>query len=121
VPTPAQDRIGRGPFAALLILLSLVLSSGAAAAAGGDVRGSAARLSPGRYGVATALLPAGARNPLDDEAPRTGAGASIPPAGPDLVTRRLWARPCAGGLSGDRVELPKRACASYRARAPPAS
>jgi len=120
VPTPAQDRIHKGPFAALLILLSLVLSSGAAAA-GSDLRGSAARLGPSRYGAATALLPSGARNPLDDEAKGTGAGAAVPPAAPGLVTHRLWARPLAQGPSGGPVALPKPANAPYRARAPPAS
>jgi hypothetical protein len=120
VPTTAQDRVGRGPFGALLLLLSLLLGSGAAAA-GSDVRGPVARLGPGRHGAATAVLASGTRNDSDDEAPGTGGGSSVPPSAPGLVTQILWARPLADAPCGDEVALPRPTCASYRARAPPAS
>src|SRR5688500_12473830 len=95
---PAQDRITRGPFAALLILLSLVLGS-ASTAAGADIRGPRARPGSGRHGAVTALLPAGTRNALDDEASGEGAGSSLPPSAPGIVTHALWARPLADGPS----------------------
>ncbi|HYJ82536.1 MAG TPA: hypothetical protein VEW26_06805 [Allosphingosinicella sp.] len=119
MPTTAQDRTGRGPLGALLILLSLLLSSGAAAAAGGDLRGPVARPGAVRTGPGSAILAAGTRNPLDDEL--AGDGPAVPPSEAGPVTRGLWARPLADVPSGDRLPLPQAAFASYRARAPPAS
>jgi hypothetical protein len=116
---PAQDRIRRGPFAALLILLSLVLGSAGAAATGNDVRGHAARPASSRH-AAAALLPSATRNTLDDEAPREGVG-SLPPSAPGIVTETLWARPLAEAPAAAWDEVPEPASASYRARAPPAS
>lgn len=121
MPTTAQDRVRRGPFGALLILLSLLLSSGTAAAAGNDLRGPLARLGPSRSGAATAVLPSGTRNPLDDEATDSGAGPALPSTDPRLVTERLGARPLAAAPSADSAALPRPAYSSYRARAPPAS
>lgn len=119
MPTRAQDRTGRGPFAALLILLSLFLGS-ATAAAGADLNGSAPRLGSSRQGPSAALLPAGARNPLDDEKRDSGAGPSIIPTIPGLVTERPWTRPGAEYPSGGQAAAPRPATASYRSRAPPA-
>lgn len=117
MPMPAQDRMSRGPFAALLILLSLLLGS-ASAAAGSDLRAPGARAGSSRNGAATALLPSGPRNSLDDEA--SGEGASLPPSGPGIVTEILWARPLAEAPSAARSAIPRPAGAPYRARAPPA-
>src|SRR5687768_4765301 len=116
---PAQDRIRRGPFAALLILLSLVLGSAGAAAAGHDVRGPAARPGSSRH-AAAALLPSATRNTLDDEVRRDGTG-SLPPSAPGIVTETLWARPPAKAASAAWSAVPGPAGAPYRARAPPAS
>jgi hypothetical protein len=121
VRTTAQDRASRGPLAALLILLSLLLSAGTAAAAGGDVRGPAARLGSSRHGASTALLPPGARNPLDDEISGSDGDPSLLPPGPAVVTERLWARPLAKAPSLEPGSVPVPPSASYRARAPPAS
>jgi hypothetical protein len=121
VPTPAQDRVRRGPFAALLILLSLLLGSANAAAAGGDVRAPASRLGSSRQGSATALLPSGTRNPLDDEASGGGTGPSLLPPTPGIVTERLSTRPEAEAPTRARSAVPGLRIASYRARAPPAS
>jgi hypothetical protein len=121
VPTTAQDRISRGPLGALLILLSLLLTTGAAAAAGNDLREPLARLGPSRSGAATALLPSGTRNPLDDDAIGADGAAAIPPSAPGPVTEVLWTRPGADAPSGGRVSASPPATASYRARAPPAS
>jgi hypothetical protein len=120
VPTTAQDRVPRGPLAALLILLSLFLGS-ATAAAGADLRGPATRLGSSRPGSATALLPTAARNSLGDETSGAAAGPSVLPSAPGLVTERLWTRPRAEFPSGAWIAVPKPAGASYRARAPPAS
>src|SRR5688572_31522794 len=98
---PAQDRLRRGPFAALLILLSLVLGSAGAAAAGNDVRGPAARPGSSRH-AAAALLPTATRNTLDDDVRRDGAGSSLPPSAPGIVTETLWARPPAENASAAR-------------------
>jgi hypothetical protein len=120
VPTTAHDRIRRGPLAALLLFLSLFLTAGTAAA-NSHSPASAARLGPSRHGSATALLPAGTRNPLDDEASSAGAGPAVAPSGPALVTERLWERPGAEAPSYGWAAVPRPAGASYRARAPPAS
>ena len=117
----AQDRVRRGPLAALLILLSLVLAAGTAAATGGSIESAAARLGSSRHGTATALLPPGTRNALDDEAPGLDTGPSNAPSTPGIVTKRLWARPAAGTSSGAGPAAPRPASAAYRARAPPAA
>lgn len=121
MPTRAQDRIGRGPFAALLILLSLLLGSGSAAAAGFDIRQSAPRLGPSRGSAAVALLPSEIRNIAGDDVSAAGSGASLPPSAPGLVTRSLWARPAAEPGPRDQSPRARAANASYRARAPPAA
>ena len=121
MPTPAQDRASKGPLAALLILLSLLLCS-ATAASGADLRGPAARLGPARGASSAALLPAGTRNPLDDEAPGPGFGSALPPPpAPGVVTERLWTRPAAQLHGRSSAGTAQRAAAAYRARAPPAS
>jgi hypothetical protein len=120
VPATVHHRVRRGPFGALLILLSLLLSAGTAAA-GSDSRASLARLGQSRHGTAATILPFGTRNSLDDEAPGTGGGSAIPSTGPSLVTQILWTRPLGDAPSSDRAALPRPAGASYRARAPPAS
>ncbi|HEX9948063.1 MAG TPA: hypothetical protein VGA98_11030 [Allosphingosinicella sp.] len=120
MPTTAQDRIRGGPFGALLILLSLFLGSATATAAASDFQGPATRLGSSRPNVAPALLPPAARNALDDEAPGSGIGPSLPPAAFGVVTGRLWTRPGAETASVTRSAIPRPASASYRARAPPA-
>lgn len=120
MPTTAQDRVGRGPLAALLIFLSLFLAAGTAAAAGADPRIPAARPGPSRHGTAAALLPPATRNALDDEAYGAGDGPAVLASAPSIVTERLWARPPAEARSGATPAAPRPAAASYRARAPPA-
>jgi hypothetical protein len=119
VPSQAQDRIVRGPFAALLILLSLLVGSGGAAAAGADIRNSA-RLSPSRQSASVALLPAGTRNGLEDEASAASGDKAVPVCEAGIVTERPWARPAADAPGGDQAPLPEPAGPSHRARAPPA-
>jgi hypothetical protein len=121
VPMTAQDRVRRVPLGALLLLLSLFLGSAAAASAGGDLREPLARLGSSRQGTATALLQSGNRNSSDDEALGTGDGCSVPPSGPGVVTRLLWARPLAEPSSGRSFAHARPTYASYRARAPPAA
>lgn len=121
MPTTAQDRVRRGPLAALLILLGLFLTSGTAAATSFDLRAPASRLGSSRQGTAAALLPPGARNPLDDETSAGGAGPPLLPSEPGIVTERLPARPRAETPSLAQAAGPRPAAAAYRARAPPAS
>ena len=113
--TPPQDRHQGGPFAALLILLSLFLGSGTAAAHANALAGPAARPALGRSGAAAALLPA------DDETPATGDGPAVPPAAPSVVTRLLWARALGLSPAAPAARLARPAAFSYRARAPPAA
>ncbi|HEX8126966.1 MAG TPA: hypothetical protein VF548_15430 [Allosphingosinicella sp.] len=120
MPTTAQDRTTTGPFAALLILLSLLLGS-ATSASGADLQGPAARLGASRGGPSTALLPAGTRNPLDDEAPGPELGSALPPpAAPGVVVELLWTGPGARFAGAQAAPPERRTGASYRARAPPA-
>jgi hypothetical protein len=120
VPKAAQDRIVRGPFAALLILLSLLVGSGTAAAAGFDLRQSAPRLGPSRQTASVGLLPVVRNSPDEDSCAGASAG-SVPPTAPGLVTRGLWTRPAAGHATVREAAPAKRSNASYRARAPPAA
>lgn len=119
MPAPAQDRVKRGPLAALLLLLSLVLGP-AAAAAGGDLRGAAPRLGTGRHTVVTALAPSNPRNPLDDEAVGDGDPFALPPV-PRIVTEPHSSRPVAGFAGQPTAAAPRPATPAYRARAPPAA
>lgn len=117
MPNTAQDRVRKGPFAALLILLSLMLGS-ATAAAGADLRGPSTRLGSSRQGPVTALLPSPARSSPDDEAP--SPGPSLLPSAPRIVTERLAERPSAEAPPPVLSGAARPAGASYRARAPPA-
>ncbi|HYW15560.1 MAG TPA: hypothetical protein VE891_05335 [Allosphingosinicella sp.] len=116
----AQDRVRKGPFAALLILLSLFMGS-ATAAAGADLRGPSTRLGSSRHNPATAFLASGIRNPLDDEGRDSAGGPATFPFGPAVVTETLETRPAAGFRPADRAAAQRPSTASYRARAPPAS
>ncbi len=118
--TPAQERIGRGPFGALLILLSLLVGSGNAAAASADLRHSA-RLSPSRQSAAVALLPSAARSTAQDEACASGGDPADSPSGPRVVAERLRAGRAALPAFGHQAELPRTTGLSHRARAPPAA
>jgi hypothetical protein len=120
VPMTAQDRVRRGPLAALLILLGLFLTSGATFA-GYDLRAPASRLGPSRQGASAALLPPATRNPLDDEASGAGADPALAASEPAIVTERLRARPVAEVPPLARSAVPQPGSAPYRARAPPAS
>jgi len=117
----AQDRVSRGPLAALLILLSLFLASGTAAAGNSQDFRAPARLGPSRHAAASAIVPSGTRNPLDDEPYGAGTDSAVPPSVPGAVTRRLWTRPSTEGPSAASAAIPRPPSASYRARAPPAS
>jgi hypothetical protein len=119
VPTTAQDRVRRGPLAALLILLGLLLTAGTASAASDDLRAPAARLGSSRNGSSTALLPPGARDPLDELA-GAGGDPSLLACTPGIVTEPLPARPGSEAESGLPGSLPRSPTASYQARAPPA-
>ena len=121
MPTRAQDRAGSGPFAALLILLSLVLGSANAAASSAGTNGPATRLAPAPHNSAAALLPSGTRNPLEDEADGARGGPSLLPSRPGIVTERLPARPRAEAPVRVPAAVPRPAIAAYRARAPPAA
>lgn len=120
MPTRAQSGASRGPFAALLILLSLVLGSAASTAAGADLRGPSTRLGSTRQGPSAALLAAPARSALEDEAPGSGSGAFGLPHRPAIVTERLWTGPEARIRAAAPATRASPAAASYRARAPPA-
>lgn len=120
MPGSAQDRVRRGPLAALLILLSLILSAGPAAATSSDIR-SSARLGASRPGTSTAILLPGTRNSLEDEAPGSGGGTSVPPPRPAIITEYLWARPAALDATASRFALPPPTSSAYHARAPPAA
>ena len=122
MPTGAHDRIGRRPFSALLILLTLLLgSANAAAAAGNGVRAPSARFGSGRHGPATALLATATRTSSDDDASGSGTGPLLGPSRPGIVTRRLWTLPQTEFPVGLRAAAPEPPGAYYRARAPPAS
>ncbi len=120
MPTPAQERIGRGPFGALLILLSLLVGSGGAVASSGDIRHSE-RLGPSRQSASAALLPSATRSAVEEEPCTAGGDPAASPSGPQVVTKRLRARPEAVPSRGHQAALSKTTGPSHRARAPPAA
>jgi hypothetical protein len=117
VSNPAQDRMQRGPLAALLILLGLFLGSGPAAATTSGFAAPAARAE--RQGAAAAYLGSASRSTLDDE--KVGAGPLVLPSHPRLVTDRLWTRQGAGFPVPAADQPPRPSLLLYRARAPPAA
>lgn len=118
MPKWAHDRSGRGPFAALLILLGLVLSSGAAAGSASVQPGSAVRQSPVRSNAAILVARPAERGAVPGETPDPKSFA--PPRSPAVVKTILWARPTAETGFGAGPAIRQPAHRSYRARAPPA-
>jgi hypothetical protein len=118
VPNEAHDRLRRGPFAALLILLGLILSSGTVTAGASMPRASAARQSSDRAGAAVLITRSEERSAFPGDAPEPNSFA--PPASPGIVTSTLWARPTAPAALRAGPAFRQPAHRSYRARAPPA-
>jgi len=118
VPYQAHDRVRRGPFAALLILLGLLLSSGAVTGSASVPRSSAARQSSDRAGAAILVARFEERSVLSGETPDPDSFA--PPASPRIATSALWVRPLAQAGLGASPSFLQPAYRSYRARAPPA-
>jgi hypothetical protein len=121
VPKPAQDRLQRGPLAALLILLGLFLGSGTATANVAGLAAPAARSAQGRQGSASALLQSSLRATLDDEAADGGTPPPILASAPSLVSETGWTRPLAHSPAETAVPRSLRGAFFYRARAPPAA
>jgi hypothetical protein len=119
VPTTAHDRIGTGPLAALLILLSLLLGSGGPVAGASELRAPGSRLGAGRQAATALVLPSAIRTSAEDAASESGDESSTPPGAPALVGEPRWSRP--PFPSSGPAALPRAANESYRARAPPAS
>jgi hypothetical protein len=120
VPKLAQDRIRRGPVAALLVLFGLFASSGAIAGAGPNIRDTLARPGAARPGAAASTVRSYDPALAADE---TGQDPTswIPPVRPRLVLETLFAgrsRPFAAApFPAPEQDAPS----SYRARAPPSA
>jgi len=120
VPDRAQEGVRRGPFAALLLLLGLVLSSGPFAGGVQSIRDPGPRLGSARFGAPTSALRFTGQRVVSDDAAATDAPTVLPPA-PRIVVEPLTARPLPPVAAESPSELSPVATASYRARAPPAA
>ena len=121
MPKPAQDRMQRGPLAALLILFGLFLGSGTANATLAGIAAPAARAAPGRQGSAPDLVPSAARAATGKAMASGAGGPPLPAAGPEVVTQALWTGQRAAPTSALPVPRPQPGARFYRARAPPAA
>jgi hypothetical protein len=119
VPKLAQDRLQRGPLAAFVILLGLLLGGGPGAATAAGVASPAARTAFARHRPSAALLQPKLRTTLDDDA--SGAGPLVLPTGRAIVSGRVWVRPAVGFPARTSVPRPQPGAFLYRARAPPAA
>lgn len=120
MPNPAPDRVRSAPFAALLLLLGVLLGSGGAGAADLGLRG-ASRAGAVRQGATLSPTRSAARAAATDDYPEPQPSAFAPPALPAVVTVRLTARPGNSDAAAPSVSLARRPSPSYRARAPPAA
>jgi hypothetical protein len=120
VPNPAPDRVRSAPFAALLLLLGVLLGSGGAGAADLGLRG-ASRPGAVRHGATLSLSRSAPRAAATDDYPEPQPNASGPPSLPSVVTVRLTARPANRAASAASLAPAGQAFPSYRARAPPAA
>jgi hypothetical protein len=120
VPSPAPDRVRSAPFAALLLLLGVLLGTGGAGAADLGLRG-ASRPGAVRHGATLSLSRSAPRAAATDDYPEPQPSAAGPPSLPCVVTVRLTVRPGTAGRAAASLALARRAFPSYRARAPPAA
>ena len=121
MPKTAQDRMQRGPIAALLILFGLFLGSGPATANVAGVAAPAARTVVGRQGLAAALSHPASRSTLHDESSDGAGGPPVLAARPDVVTQALSIGQSDRTPAALPVLLPQPGARFYRARAPPAA
>ena len=119
MPNPAPDRVRSAPFAALLLLLGVLLGSGGAGAADLGLRG-ASRPGAVRQGATLSVSRSAPRAAAADDYPEPQPSASGPPFLPSVVTVGLTARPGNDGATAPSFALARRVSPSNRARAPPA-
>lgn len=120
MPNPAPDRVRSAPFAALLLLLGVLLGTGGAGAADLGLRG-ASRPGAVRHGATLSLSRSTPRAAATDDYPEPQPSASGPPSRPSVVTVGLATRPGNGAATAPSRALAGRDFHSYRARAPPAA
>ncbi|TFI60095.1 hypothetical protein E2493_02285 [Sphingomonas parva] len=118
-PARSSRAARKSPFAALLILLGLMLAGGPGTVpAAGDPLARPNALRQG--GPARSLLRSDQGNRLWTDAAPADADSLGPPPSPNIVVERLATRPGQLFTPGAFAGLPGRAAAPYRARAPPA-
>jgi|GEM_PF-4203902 len=119
VPDEAQKQMRRGPVAALLLLVGLLLGASAGIAPGLDPSGSSSQLRQahgGKAAVAARTAPRKAFAEADD----AGDPFVLPP--PARIVAAAAATHPAGPAGGIETAAPeRRTLRAYRARAPPAA
>lgn len=116
MPNSAHDRAGRGPFAALLLLLGLIIGTSTAAAPGADLRiGSASK--PDHYRPSAFFRCQGV---LADDKCGDDTSSFVEPPPPQVRTERLFERPGADGATLTPFTFAAGTDSHYLARAPPA-
>ena len=120
VPRMAHESVRRGPFAALLVLLSLLLGVAPATGAVPSLRDPLSRLGSAHPGAPpTAIRPAD-RYVVSAVAPDADPTSFGPPPEPRVVVERLPGRPLPQVALLASQEVAQFAGAHYQARAPPA-
>jgi hypothetical protein len=120
VPSWAQKRAQRGPLAALLILLGLLVSAAPFATAN-SVRDSVARLGTPRQGASSTFLRTSERLFVPNGTAGEEVSFLLPPPEPQIVLVPGTDRPLPPFATAASCERPPAATSSYRARAPPAA
>ena len=121
VPRLAHESVRRGPFAALLVLLGLLLGLAPAAGAAQSFRSPLIRLGSVDAAAAPATIRSADRAVIGAKAPDAHPTFLGPPPEPRIVVERLAGRPLpqvAAPASQDSAQFVR---ALYQARAPPAA
>lgn len=115
-----RPSVRRGPLAALLLLLGVMLGPGGAGAAAPDVSGKGSRLGPDRHGAPVQLLRAAQRGASEEDEGERLTGPVALPGRTGVVTFSGTVRPPGTAAEAPVFEHPRPRTAAYRARAPPA-
>lgn len=121
MPNRAHSGGDRGPFAALLILLGLLVSSGPIAGVAQSVRDATPRLGSLRPAGAATSLRSSDRVALANQTSVLADDSFTPPSPPTITRADLTLRPAVSGTGKAFSDLPQRSASSYQARAPPAA
>ena len=121
MPRLAQQGDRRGPLAALLIVLGLLLGAGPASTSSASARDAFARPGSLRQGATVSLPRSTDQSTLSEEESGADPFSFVPPVPPQIVLDGLASWPSGVDFASVNSPSGQSAAAPYRARAPPAA